>query len=155
MKRMRMSLLSLAALALLAGPGIVQDAKAGIRINATLHTPTVRVCIGNAPSCRYRSCRGGYLPVRVHQYYRVDMRDRKIAHRLARYTGVPSRKLIQLKRRGYHWFEIGRWLHVPRPVVRAAMDHRSWKRFLREERRYARRGAYRRGRRQVVYFYND
>lgn len=143
MKKMRMSVLSLIALALLVGPGIVQAAEAGIRFNATLHTPNVRVRVGNTPLGHYRVYKRGYLPIRRLQPYRIGKRDLKIAHRLARYTGVPARELIQLKRQGYSWIEIGRWLSLPRRVVRAAMHQRSWNLFLREEQRLVRCGTYR------------
>lgn len=143
MKKMQMSplsLLSLMTLALLVGPGRATDAKAEIRVNATLRTPNARVHVSNTPSQHYHRQYAGFHPIRPYRYYRIDERDRKIAHRLAWYTGAPARDLIHLKRRGYVWFEIGRWLHVPRPVVRAAMGDRSWKRFIRSERRLARFG---------------
>jgi hypothetical protein len=103
-----------------------------------VRTPNVRIHVGNTSS-HYRSYKRGHLPVRKNLYLRITQRDRQIARRLARYTGVPARKLVQLRRHGFHWFEIGRWLDLPRPVIRAARHHRSWKRFLREERRFARR----------------
>jgi hypothetical protein len=150
MKRMQMSIMSLMALVLLVGFGIVQGAEAAIRFNATLHTPNVRVFIGNTPYGHYQGYMKGHIPIRVPRHYKVTERDRAIASRLARYTGVPARELIQLRSRGYHWFEIGRWLHLPRPVVRAAMHHRSWVRFLREE-RLAGRGVHPRKRRLIAY----
>jgi hypothetical protein len=145
MKRMRMNLLSLVALALLVAPVIVQAAEAGIRFDATVNTTHVRVRLGSTPSIHYRIYRRGHLPIRRLRPYRIVMPDRRIAQRFARYTGVPARELIQLRRRGYTWFEIGRWLGLPRRVVVAAMHRRSWNRFLLEERRLARCGAYRFG----------
>jgi hypothetical protein len=145
---MRMSLVGLVALALLVGPGIVQGAEGGIRFNVALHTPSVRVRIGNTPTGYYY--RGRHLPIRRHYIYRIRKQDRAIAQRLARYTGVPMRRLIQLRRYGYSWMEIGHWLYLPRRVVRAAMNHRSWKHFLREE-RFAHRGGKRPGRRICRY----
>ncbi|UCF04839.1 MAG: hypothetical protein JSV33_13075 [bacterium] len=152
MRRMRMSLLSLMALALLVGPGIVQGAEGGVRFNATIHTPNVRVRIGNTPTGYYY--RGRHLPIRRHHYYRIRQRDRAIAHRLAWYTGVPARELIRLRRSSYSWMEIGHWLYLPRRVVRAALNQRSWKRFLLEE-RLARCGGYRQGLRRVICLYDD
>jgi hypothetical protein len=133
MNKKRMSLLSLLALALLvlALPGIVQDAEAVIRVSASLHTPNVRVRVGNTSYSRYRHARVVRVPVRRRMYYRIAKHDWRIAQRLAWYTGVPAKKLIRLRRHGYRWFEIGRWLDLPRPVVQAAMHKRSWKRFLR------------------------
>jgi hypothetical protein len=42
-----------------------------------------------------------------------------------------------LRNTGYSWFEIGHWLRLPQPVVRAAMGTGSWNRFIRGERRLA------------------
>jgi hypothetical protein len=132
-----MSLLSLMVLALLVGSATVQDAGAGIRVEATMDTPPVKVRIGSTPSC-YQGHPTGHLPIRMHYHYKVSKRDRTIALRLARYTGVPARELIQLKRWGFSWYEIGRKLHVPRSVVRAAMHGRSFNRFFREKHRVRR-----------------
>jgi hypothetical protein len=152
MRKTRMSLLGLIVPTLLVGSGIAQDAKAEIRFDATLRTPNVRVRIGNLPPSHYRSYKGGYLPVRRQMHYRITKHDRAVARRLARYTGVPAGELIQLKRYGYSWLEIGRWLYLPRPVVRAAMNQRSWKRFLVMERRHARYGPYRSKVHRIIYF---
>jgi hypothetical protein len=141
MDKTRKSLLALMILFLLMGPGIVRDAEAEIRVNATLHTPNISVRVGNMPAGHYRSYARGHLPVRRVRMYMITMRDRKIARRLAWCAGVPVRELLRLRRRGYHWFEIGRWLRLPRRLVRAAMHQRSWRRYLREERWFARRGA--------------
>ena len=74
----------------------------------------------------------------------MTKRDKKIARRLSRYTGVPKRELIHLCKQGYTWREIGRWLGVPRRVVRAARTHASWKHFLNQGRygRYCEVGRY-------------
>ena len=84
------------------------------------------------------------LPARYHQEFRVTKRDKKIARRLGRYTGVPKRELIQLRKQGYSWREIGRWLGVSRRVVRAAKSHASWRHFLDRNRygRYCEVGRY-------------
>jgi len=154
MKKMLTSVVGLMALALLAGPGIVGDADAEIRIDANLRTPHVDVCIGNVPSKHYRSDLRVRLPISTRHHYKVGKPDRKIAQRLARYTGVPARELIQLRGHGYGWFQIGRWLHLPRPVVRAAMHQKRWKRFLHRERRLAKRD-YRRDGRRIAYADDD
>ena len=138
MSKIRISILSLLALALLIGQATVSDADAKVRVKVTLQTPNARVRISNTSSSYQRIYTNRHLPVRVNIHYRISQRDRAIARRLAGYTGVPTRELIQLRRQGYRWFEIGRWLYLPRPVVRAAMHHRSWNRFLREERWLAR-----------------
>ncbi len=141
MKRMQMSLLSLMAMALLVAPVIVHAAEAGIRFNVTVNKPNVHVRVGNTPTGRYRIYQRGRLPVRKLTLYRISIRDRKIAQRLARYTGVPARELVQLRHRGYTWLEIGCWLGLPRRVVLAAGHPQSWNRFLLGERRLALRGA--------------
>ncbi len=155
MNRMRVSLVSLMILILLIGSGIVQNAEAGIRFDVTMRTPNVRVRIGNTHPGRYRSVRVRRLPIHGRRYYRISKKDRSIAHRLAVYTGVPERELLRLRRYGYQWFEIGRWLHLPRPAVRAAMHKGTWKRFLREERLLARRGYAPYDGRVVVYYIDD
>jgi hypothetical protein len=152
MRKTRMSLLSLIVPTLLIGSCIAKDAEAGVRFDATLRTPNVRARIGNMPPSHYRSYKGGYLPVRKHGHYRVTKQDQAVAHRLALYTGVPAGELIKLKRYGYSWFEIGQWLYLPRPVVRAAMGEQSWKRFLIMERRHARYGPYRSKVNRITYF---
>jgi hypothetical protein len=126
--------MGLAVLVLILGIGGIADAQAGIRIKATWHTPDVRVQIKGPSSGHHHPYRWGRLPARHHSYFRVSERDRKIARRLAWYTDVPARELIRLRRHGYRWAEIGRWLELPRPVVRAAMHRQSWQRFLRQQR---------------------
>ncbi len=138
MKKTLMSLLTLTALTMVVGIGIAQDARAEIRISAVVHTPNVSVRVGNNPSGYYYIHSDRRLPARRYMRYEITRRDRMIARRLTWYTGVPFGKLLRLRRHGYRWVEIGRWLHVPRPVVRAAMNQKSWNRFLREERRHAR-----------------
>ena len=155
MNKTRMSYLSLIALALLVGPGIIRNAEAQVRFNATVHTPSFHVRIGDASSGRYRSYTTGHLPARRLVRYMLVKRDRAIARRLARYTGVPARELIKLRIYGYRWFEIGNWLRLPRHAVRAAMNQRSWVRFLRMERRLARRGVHPLKRRRIAYFEID
>ena len=125
----RMSLVSLSVLALLLTVGAVDEAQARIRVKATVRTPYVRVQVDNGAYHHTRGYRQA-LPVRHYEYNRVTQRDRKIASRLGRFTGVPRRELIQLRMQGYSWGEIGRWLDVPRKVVRAAQNGKSWRRFM-------------------------
>jgi hypothetical protein len=147
MRGMRSILLGLVTAALLVGCALVADAEAEIRFNASLHAPGVSVQIGNAPP-GYRVYGSGYLPVRRLSAYRIARMDRQIARRLAWYTGVSSRKLIRLRAKGYDWFEIGHWLRLPQPVVRAAFAKRSWDRFIHGRQRLA--GTPRRGRHRVA-----
>jgi len=162
MKKMQTIILSLIALALLVGHGIVQDANAGVRVKATLGTPNVRIRVSNTSSNHYGLYPRRHLPIRIYKHHMITKQDRTIARRLSRYTGVPSRALIQFRSQGYRWAEIGRWLQLPRPVVRAAMHQRSWNRFLREERQFAKRRAQPREMHGVAYsddhnrdFYDD
>jgi hypothetical protein len=151
---MRLSLLSLLALVVLAGSGIVSDAGAVIRVDATYRSPNVRVRVSNKP-VYYPTQKKRHLPIYAQRHHKISRQDRMMARRLGRYTGVPARKLIQLRRAGYRWFEIGRWLYVPRPVVRAARHERTWKRFLRQERRLARFGTRTHEWRHVAYMDDD
>ena len=138
MKKIRSILMSLITLGLLSGAGIAEDANADVYVDATLHTPNVRVRIGNSPYSNYRSVTTTRRTVVVHPHYNVTRNDWKVAGRLAWYTGVPARRMIRLKSAGYRWGQIGRRLHMPRPVVRAALHRGTWKHFLRDERRLAR-----------------
>ena len=143
MKTTRMTTVALAALTILLGLGLAEDAEARIRVKATLRTPHVGVVYDSGPLA-YRDLPLRPLPVRYYERVRITKRDRRIAQRLAWYTGVPRRELIQAKRAGYTWMEIGRRLDVPRRVVKAAKSSRSWDRFLdrqwRSERRPKHRG---------------
>jgi hypothetical protein len=155
MKRMRVSFLSLLVVALIVGSGIVKDAEAEVRFDVTMRTPNVRVRIGNTHPGYFRTVRVRRLPIHGRRFYRISKKDRRVAHRLAMYTGVSERELLRLRRYGYQWFEIGRWLHLSRPVVRAAMHRGTWKRFLREERMLARHGYAPYEGRVVVYYVDD
>ena len=149
MKKLRMSLMA-SGLALAVVTGLMTDARAGIRVAATFHTPNVRIHASNDPSCYYCIDQDRRIPVRRYMRYEITRRDRMIARRMTWYTGVRYGELLRLRRRGYNWFEIGRWLHMPRPVVRAAMHRKSWDRFLHEDWRQARRHGKRRHR--VTYY---
>jgi hypothetical protein len=156
MNRMRVSLLSLMVVIILVGSGIVQDAEAEVRFSVTMRTPNVRVRVGNTPPINCRAVRVRRLPIRGRHFYRLSKRDRRVATRLAHYTGVPKHEILRLRSYGYQWFEIGRWLHLPRRIVRAAMHKGTWKRFLREERLMAEGGYYDRyDGRAVVYYIDD
>lgn len=155
MKRMRVSFLSLLVVALVVGSGIVQDAEAEVRFDVTMRTPNVRVRVGNTHPVPYRTVRVRRLPIHGRRLFRISKQDQRIASRLAMYTGVPERELLRLRRYGYQWLEIGRWLHLPRPVIRAAMNKGTWKRFIREERLLAGRGYAPYDGRVVVYYIDD
>lgn len=129
MKTLKMTLISLPVLTLLLAVGIVDEAQARIRVKGTLRTPHGVVQVDNGAYRHDRGYRQAF-PVRYQERIRVSKKDRKIARRLGRYTGVPKRELIQMRKQGYSWKEIGNWLGVPRKAVRAAKNNSSWRRFL-------------------------
>ncbi len=145
MKTQQKIIIGLMGLALLIGPGTVRDANAKLRGKIALRTPGINIRIGG-PDYRYHTrYKRKPMFVRNHRMMVVSVRDREVARRLSGYTGVRTRELIQLRRFGYRWNEIARWLSLPRHTVRAAMHHRTWKRFLREEQLC--RGGHRNGKR--------
>jgi hypothetical protein len=139
MKRELMRLTTLAAVTVAALIFFAAQADAEIRVVASVNAPGVRVHASNVPSCYHSTEYYGRREACRHMRYEITRRDLRIARRLAYFSGVPARRLTRLRRRGFQWFEIGRMIYVPRYVVRAAMHQRSWNRFLREERRHARR----------------
>ena len=153
MKTMKTNIMALAALTIILGIGLADEAEAKIRVRGSLKTPHGVIHIDNGPAPRV-IYRDRSLPVRHYAKARVSKRDRRIAKRLAWYTGVPKRELIHLKRMGYRWSEIGNWLGVSRRVVRAAKQSRSWDRFLDQERWESRKRGYR-GYRGYDYRYDD
>ena len=155
MNRMQVSVAGLMVAILLIGSGIVQKAEAEVRFSATLSTPNVRVRVGNTPAVHYRTVRIKRLPIHGRFVYRLSKQDRDIAHRLALFTGVPAREMLQLRSYGYQWFEIGNWLRLPRSLVRAALHRGTWKRFLKEQQMLARGGRPYYDGRMVVYYIDD
>jgi hypothetical protein len=139
MRRKRMRRMILAALIFTATAAIAIQASAGIHVYASVATPTARIQASTDPSCYYRIDIDRRLPARRYVGCRITRDDVRIAHRLAWFTGVPARKLIDVRRRGYSWFEIGRELRVHRNIVRAAFDGRSWNAFLQNGHRHDRR----------------
>jgi hypothetical protein len=137
MKRERMRLLILAAATIAFVALSAMRAGAEIRVAASINAPGVSVRVGTVPSCRYTIEQYQRMPERRYMYYEVARDDRMIARRVNWYTGVPLGELLRLRQEGYDWSEIGRWLHMPRPVVRAAMDQRNWDRFLLGQQRRA------------------
>ena len=140
MKTKQASIIGLLTLVLIAGAAVVDEALADVKVRATLTTPHVRLHVTNAPAGAYRHVVRGYRPYHYRVRYDVSRRDRLMATRLARYTGISRRELLDLKRYGYSWREIGRWYEIPRQIVRAASDNRSWQRFLKRDRIHDRHG---------------
>jgi hypothetical protein len=150
MKKERMRRMTIAAVTFAAVAVIAMQASAGIRIVASVNTPAASVHVCTVPSCNYRIDYDRRVDVRRHAYYEITNRDKRIARRLAYFTGVPARKLVNLRRRGFRWAEIGDMIHLPRPVVRAAFSQKSWDRFLRQERRHAK--MYGKHKQHVTYY---
>ncbi len=154
MRTKHASIIGLLTIILIAGAAAVEEARAEIRVRATLNTPQVRLHVSNAPSGPQRYMvrdRGSYHYRNRHQ---VSRRDRLVAKRISRYCGIPRRELIDLRWYGYTWREIGRWYELPRPLIRAANgDDRKWRRWLKHHRVRGHRGREmaRRDRRHLGY----
>lgn len=132
MRKLQKTILGFLAPILVTGAGLVPDADAGVKVKATLRTPGVVVRVGHPSYTQYRTHKTKRFHVRRYQHFNVTRQDWRVAGRLASVTGVPTRELIEYRRYGYTWREIGRAFRLPRPMMHAAMDQRSWKRFLRE-----------------------
>jgi len=145
-----MRLLTLAAATVAFVAVFATRAGAEIRVAASVNAPGVSVHVGTVPSGYYTIERYRRMPEHRYMYYEITRQDRMIARRVSWYTGVPLGELLRLRRDGYGWFEIGNWLHMPRPVVRAAMGQRSWDRFLLDQRRLER--IYGRQKQRVTYY---
>jgi hypothetical protein len=140
------AIMGLITLAIILGSSFVPDAEAGIRVNAIVRTPNVRVHYTN--STNYHRGHVRVIEPTCRVTLPITQRDRKIARRLSNYTGVSARRMLKMRRNGYYWGEIGNWIGVHRTVVVAAKNGQSWKRFLREEARLARRDDDRRPKRK-------
>jgi hypothetical protein len=138
MKTMRTSIMIAAAAVLLAAPALTPKAEAGVIVSVS----GIQVGGIRAGGC-VRIGRPAPLPdrhrVRHHARYQpkitLTRQDRVVAKRLAWYTGVPKRDLLDWRRDGHRWVTIGRWLGVPRPVVLAAADGHRWQRYQRRGQR--------------------
>lgn len=118
----------------------VQAAEAKIKVRAKIRTPHVGIQVNTGPSAhRPVVVRRVSTAPRHYVRYEVTKKDRKVAKRLAKFTGASKSELVSLRKQGYRWTEIGAGLDLPRSAVYAAMDSASWKRFLKQDRRYGRR----------------
>ncbi len=135
---------------LLMSSGTLDPARADLRLRARVETPSLRIRIGSGPHHSYarfaydsqvghryyrRSVRRPRLRLRYEshgEHYRLDRQDRRVAKRLARWTGYSRREILDLRRDGYRWFEIGRILDIRADTIRAALGPRGHrKRHLR------------------------
>lgn len=93
-------------------------AQAKTRIKVRVKTPIVQAVFhsGNHGS----GLRIG-IPV-GHRVVLVTDHDRRIARRLARRTEYHRSELLQLRRVGYTWSEIGRLLRVPRRTMSVVLN---------------------------------
>ena len=138
-------LLGLTALALFLFAA-VDKADAAVRVSATVRTPYVDVRIGTGGPNPHVAVVRQPMPIRRHVEFRITERDERIARRLARYTGAERQELLRLRRQGYSWVEIGRWLDVPAAAVYAAGDQQAWRRYLKSGHQVVKCGTdYRRG----------
>jgi hypothetical protein len=123
-------LTGLMALALLITMAPVNKADAGIVVRGSVSTPHISVRVNTGPTPVYRNNHLRPLPAQRCAVVIIDKQDRRIARRLASYTGHTKRELLQMRRNGYTWQEIGSWLNLRPQVVRAAYRAESWERFL-------------------------
>lgn len=127
MNTLRMMLLSLGTLIAFLAPVSAQAGTRDVQIRARVRVPGVSVEIGH----RHRDGYNNSRHLRVDRnYHNQNKEDRKIARRLASYSGIPKYKIMRLRDRGLRWTEIGYRLNLPRQVVRAAYSAKSWRRFM-------------------------
>lgn len=128
MKSAQRNFVGLMALALLIAMIPVQQANADVKIRATVKTPHLAVRVNTSPRP------GGHVlvqrqPAGRHEAVVIDRQDRRVAKRLAKFTGRDKRDLLQMRLRGYSWSQIGSMLNLRPQVVRAAVNAESWERF--------------------------
>lgn len=135
------NLIGLMALALIIAMTPIQQASAKVRVRAAFNTPHLSVQVNTArPAIRYgeRRIQPSHRPAVIH----VSKQDKRMAKRLARYTGYSKRELLDMRRAGYSWKRIGRYLDLSPRVVKAARNARSWDRFLYSGRNVVRCGTH-------------
>jgi len=118
------------AFGIILGTLVASQARAEIRVNARVRVPGGVIQIDNGV---HRHHVGRPTVIRE-----LNRQDRKIARRLARYTGVAKRDILRLRRVGYRWNEIGRWLELSRRTMQAAKHADTWARFMKRQKRLSR-----------------
>jgi hypothetical protein len=85
------------------------------------HLPRARVQDYRQPKLRGQSC---IVP------QRISRQDRQIAKRLSRLSGERKRTILDLRRKGYGWYDLGWQLEIPSRLVKVSMSQRATKRYL-------------------------
>jgi len=124
MKTLRMTILSLSAMVLILSPMQSLAATRDSRVRVRVRTPH----ISQKQQCESTH---SWSLKKDRRFRHLSKRDRKMARRLAEYSGFSSYKFMMLRDRGFRWSEIAYRLDLPRQVVRAARNAKSWKRFVR------------------------
>ena len=120
--------LTVLSLTLLGAPAA--NAQTKVRVQAKVQTPVGVIHVSNTPSVRYRELPPRPVLPSPRYVVKITAQDRQIARRLARYTGAEKQRLLNLKREGYTWVQIGQWLDLSPRAVRAAHSQVAWNRFL-------------------------
>ncbi len=120
MKTLKMTFLGLCTLAFFIIP---IDALAGwsnVRLRVVIQIPQIGV---NVYSSGWRGTHSSSYGSYRREIHRVTKWDRRVAGKLSRYTGISRHSLLEYRSRGYTWVEIGRWLDVPRKLLRKALKN--------------------------------
>jgi hypothetical protein len=107
----------LALLAVLVLSGLLQPApaQAALRVQAQLRLPAIDVIVHGGPRHAAPAIRNARIPQRLSKM------DLKIAKRIAWHTPYRKAVLLNLRRAGYTWAQIGRMLSIPPRVMRVAL----------------------------------
>ena len=113
-RRLILPALAVLALTILAIPG---SAEAGVRVGVQVKAPLINAVF-------HSGGHGSGLHVNVQpriRDYQITRIDRKIARKLAKRTIYTKQELLQLKRVGYTWNQIGRLLRLPSKMMRSVL----------------------------------
>ena len=112
--RLILPALTVLALSVLTIPA---SAQARVRIGVKINTPIINAVIHSVGH-------GSGLQIRVparHHLVVMTKTDRRIARKLAKRTDYSKRELLQLRRAGYSWNEVGRLLRLPHRLMRSVL----------------------------------
>ncbi|HEX9639808.1 MAG TPA: hypothetical protein VGB13_00685 [Candidatus Krumholzibacteria bacterium] len=106
-------------------------AAAELRVRAEIRTPNVRVRLGHDHGRIVHRQPLLRAKLNVACTQQLSARDREIAHRMADMTRTGQGRLLNLRRSGFSWREIGFDLGLSRRQIRWAMsgthnDHFAW-----------------------------